>query len=444
MTNPEGSGGQGGAGAGGSGGVAGMGNSSSGASARGGAPPAGALEVDVQLASDFDPNAPGTVGIVTFSVRGAAVSSARVEFGPDTDYGSVAPVDLSEPDFRTLLLGNKPDSTVHFRVVVDTGDTTLDSGDLRFLTGPPPIPLLSSFEVIEPSLRQAGFLLTSYWRGQPDIPVFILDADGDPVWWYRSRLTGIARASLSHDGRSVWLVSGSNSGAPLERVSLDTLTVQLYEDAAGSHDITAVAGDLMAFLDYGDADCDAVTEIDVAGNQRRVFDLDAYLERTGALTCHANALRYHAESDSYVLSSLSEDVFVVARDGSAVTRLGDIVPLGNQAWGRTQHGVQLLDDAVLLFANDEGSEGGGFQSGGPSTVLEYSLVTGEESFRYETGSYSANLGDAQRLPGGNTLVVISNAGILREVTPSGEVVLQVRGTDGFGYGSWLPSLYGSE
>src|SRR5262245_49656724 len=46
--------------------------------------------VDVQLASDLNPNAPGTIGIVTWSVSAAPLASAHIEFGLDGSYGMTA------------------------------------------------------------------------------------------------------------------------------------------------------------------------------------------------------------------------------------------------------------------------------------------------------------------------------------------------------------------
>lgn len=402
----------------------------------------GVIDVDVVLASDLDANAPTTVGIVTFGLDVTDVASAVIEFGPGTDYGQVAPVPLADKTHRTLLLGNKPSSTVHFNVVVETAEGRFESGDRTFETGPAPSDIIASVTVSNQAALERGFMLLSYWRGNPEVPVLVLDADGDLVWWYRSPIGGVARAVLSHDASDLWLVSGSNAGAPVRRVSLDGLTLEEYPGTVASHDITAVAPGLMAYLDYGDPDCDGITEIATDGTMRRVFDLDSYLERDGALSCHGNALRYHEASDSYVVSSLREDVFVVPRDGGTVLRLAEIVPLGNLAWGGTQHGVHLLGESLLVFANDEGAEQAGFQSGGPSTVVEYLLATGEEIWRHQTSLYTANLGDAQRLPGGNTLVTISNAATIEQVTPSGEVAMQVRGTTGFGYSTWRRSLYG--
>jgi hypothetical protein len=57
-----------------------------------------------------------TVGIVTFSTNMASLDEANIEFGLDTTYGYIAPVDLTEPDYRTLLLGMKQDQEYNFRV----------------------------------------------------------------------------------------------------------------------------------------------------------------------------------------------------------------------------------------------------------------------------------------------------------------------------------------
>ncbi len=72
-------------------------------------------------------------------------------------------------------------------------------------------------------------------------------------------------------------------------------------------------------------------------------------------------------------------------------------------------------------------------------------MDGEEIWRYDSGDVSANLGDVQRLPGGNTLVTFSNDSIVHEVTPDKEVVLEWTGSAGtrIGYAEWRPSLYGA-
>jgi len=53
-----------------------------------------------------------TVGIVSFTSSWQNPTSAEIHFGPDTDYGLVAPVDLTEDGYRTLLLGMTQNRTV--------------------------------------------------------------------------------------------------------------------------------------------------------------------------------------------------------------------------------------------------------------------------------------------------------------------------------------------
>jgi hypothetical protein len=106
------------------------------------------------------------------------------------------------------------------------------------------------------------------------------------------------------------------------------------------------------------------------------------------------------------------------------------------AWGGTQHGHHLLDNSILVFAN----VGGGSMA---SDFIEYSLE-GQQLARYTGGGFSANLGDVQRLPGGNTLITYSNEGLIQEIDAQRNVVLEIDGgtNNSFGYSLWRETLYG--
>jgi hypothetical protein len=391
------------------------------------------FDIDVQLASDVDPDAPGTIGIVTWSVDVTSLVAARIEFGLDTTYGVTAPVDLGEAGYRTVLLGMKPERTYHLRVVAEDGTSAYASDDVTLETGPATdlVPL-ESFDVVDEAARERGFIVASYWQGEGSAVPFILDADGEIVWWFAGGPNGIARAVMSADGKNMWLIPASNTGGALVRVSMDTLDAETYADAVGSHDITPVSGATMAFIEYGESDCDSIYEIDPSGTTREVFESQGVVQANG---CHGNALRYSKKEDVYTFSDVSQDILVIDRAGEVVWRLSERVAQGNEAWGGTQHGHHLLDESIVVFAN----RGAGMEA---SSVVEYSL-TGEELLRYESGDFSANLGDVQRLPGGNTLVTFSNDSLIHEIDAEKNVVLAIDGGGSrFGYTLFRPTLYG--
>ena len=174
---------------------------------------------------------------------------------------------------------------------------------------------------------------------------FVVDTEGDLVWWHTrpgtaGGETGYARLRLSADNRSLWFAQTRNAGAPLYRVSVDTLEQQVYEEAIGSHDICAVSGSGMAYLDFGSGSCAIVVEIDETGAMKPVLDAKS-LELDG---CHINAVRYSASEDVYTVSSRTDDVLAVDREGQLLWRLSEEVELGNSAWGGQQHGTHLLTD----------------------------------------------------------------------------------------------------
>lgn len=406
---------------------------------------ADSFEVDVQLASEVDEKAPTTVGIVTWSTTLSGVDGAYVEFGPTTDYGTQASVDLSVEDHRTLLLGMKPSATYHFRVVATGDGGPTASADYTLETGAETTDVsIGSFEVLDETKREVGFTVASYWSGVGSAVAFILDQDGEIVWAYDTGITGgIARARLSDDGKNLWVISASNNGAALHRVGIDGLGGETYAANIGSHDITAVTGETMAFIEYGETDCDSIFEIDPSGTVKEVWDSEELNVGGGGsgTRCHGNALRYSEPEGLYTFSDVSTDIVKVTREGELTWKLTELVAGGNETWGGAQHGHHLLKDSIVVFANS-----GAASKAGPSAVIEYALADGAELWRYEgaDGELSANLGDAQRLPGGNTLVTFSNDSIVHEVTPEKEVVVAWKGSPNsrIGYTEWRSSLYG--
>lgn len=90
------------------------------------------------------------------------------------------------------------------------------------------------------------------------------------------------------------------------------------------------------------------------------------------------------------------------------------------------HQTTITDAGHLLLFHNSGYEG---PNGQVSQVLEYDFPTLEERWRYQgdptdpdSEFYSTTSSLATRLPGGNTLIVVSESGRAIEVTPDGDIV----------------------
>ena len=393
-----------------------------------------AFTVEAILASDEDYEAPGTVGIVTWSAAEITPEQAEIRFGLTTDYDLRAPVDLDESGFRTLLLGMKPDRTYHFQIAAESGGRAYVSEDYTIDTGPASNLVALTASVENPSLHERGYIVSTQLQSPMDdnSVVFILDPDGDLVWWYLSQVGQTSRAHISYNGKSMWLIpdQGALGSAPIQRISLDTLESTMY-DVGASHDAIPAGEDMLAFIEYGEGDCGSVFELYEDGYTREIFESSDLLPGLVPNECHTNAIRYYESEGLYSVSDYRQDIFVIDTEGVLQWRLTDYI--SRDTWGGIQHGHQLLEDSIVLFANMGGASS-------RAAVIEYALPSGEELFRYDPGIFSSYYGDAQRLPGGNTLATFSVSGIIHEVTPDGEPVMTVSGS-AMGYAHWLPSLY---
>jgi hypothetical protein len=426
----------------GSGGAGGMvGSAGSGTMGGAGAPPMGTsmFTIKVQLASDVKQTAPTTVGIVTWSVAATGITEAHINFGPDTTYGMTAPVDLTQMDYRTLLLGMKPAKTYHFQIAASDGTKTYTSDDQTVTTGAKlSASPLSSFSVKNAASLPKGFFITSFWQGTNSKLPFIFDTDGDVVWWYTAAsgesTDGISRARMSADSQSIWLVNETLNGSPLRRVTIDGLTTQTYSTTKASHDIAAVSADTMAYLDYSESDCNSIFEINNAGTTKEVFEPTGIVNGTSFPTCHGNSVRYSKKEDYYTYSDWQQDVLAVDRTGKVQWRLGQKVSGGNSTWGSAQHGQQLLDSSILIYANNAAGMS-------KSQAIEYGL-DGSLIKKFTSNGGATNFGDVQRLSNGNTVITYSTSNLIQEVDKSDTVVLEVKGSGSFGYVEFRESLYG--
>lgn len=441
----------------------------------GGSAPTGACTFDVKASLS---TAIGTVGIVEWSVSGLpSVESAEIEFelvnpaNDEMNRGGKAPV--SEPKAsgnRTLLLGLKGNRDYTFRVVASGGGTSCQSDSQSIKTGP----VANSVPSVQVSTNNAGaraggFIITSGGVGNlggpggggGNSPVFILDADGDVVWWF-SAPNQTSRAHMSWEGTDMWMMALNvqNTGGQMRRVSMDGLDVQMSVSGleGGHHDFTVAPGGVVTVISWTSAGTDPpshIIERSPDGMLKTVATLDSKYYAGGQSafggsgTFHANAIHFHLgnpddpSDDAYTISDRNPNLFIkIKRSGELLWQFGGSNPVGKSfmvAGGTWQvnHGHHLQPNGNFLFFNN-----GNF--GGQSMVLEYKLDetswTAQKVWEYRPPA-SPTLGDAQRLPNGNTLVTSSSTGTIQEVTSGGQVIQEFK-TASLGYADWRPTLYG--
>jgi len=158
---------------------------------------------------------------------------------------------------------------------------------------------------------------------------------------------------------------------------------------------------------------------------------------------HTNSLIYHEDTGAWTVTMRQWDATArLDADGSLRWMVGG--PLDSFAlapgtrWHRHGHMSDAWDDRLLVFDN------GNHDPDPVSRAVEYRVdedarvVEEVWSFDHPDGGFVTHLGDARRLPGGNTLIAWSADGILTEVTPEGEVVWEVRADQKIGRVEFVP------
>ena len=405
-----------------------------------------------------------TVGVITWSTNLEGLSTAEIQFGIDEGYGMVAPVDLEQADYRTLLLGMKQDSTYHYRVAVSDGTSVCFGADQTIDTGT----LATEAPTVSAQAGVAdGFMVLS--RGDEAL---VLDRDGDVVW-AMDMGGSVFSAHMSWDGRYLFGRDtgpfDAGDGGTFHRVAMDgTGLVTIDAPGGDHHDFTAIPEGI-AYLAKSDAgECDQIyTASDELTDGTALVDIWEIFEffpatgggiGVGNELCHANRIHYFADGDFFTVSDRNKNaVAIFGSDGSPVRSIGK-APTGDwtshiQAEGantdwNVQHGHHLYaDDKLLVFSND---------SSGGSAMLHYT-IDGDSAvldWKYADAGASMTQGDVQHLPNGNFLVTASNNGVIHQLGPDQALLATYtfpagQGGPGMGMGMgvgyvWFrPTLYGA-
>ena len=350
--------------------------------------------------------------------------------------------DLEAGAQEQLLLGIPYGSVVSLRLV-ETGDAgTATSDDVSLAT-----------DKLPGGIPEAELLTADADRYDPDRPwllagvydwTIILDRQGRVVW---ASETPLLRSTLqpqpSADGGDLLIDHGSFWGlfdggarSQVQRMKIDGTVVDTYDTYGLHHPFTELPDGSIVWGAM-DGDNETLERLNPDGTQERITSCHALLgSYDGEGYCGTNTIRYSPEHDSFLWSLYSHDTIfeVDASTGEALHTFGQhedawaFDPPESGFWW--QHGGHYTEAGTLLLSTylaDEDAE---------LVVREYELDEDAQtlrqvwSFRGDEAVQGETMGEAHRLPGGNTLHNYGQGQRVREVTPDGEVVWDVTWTGG--------------
>lgn len=396
----------------------------------------------------------GSVGVVEFSSTEAGVTGATIEFGKTTDYGIVAPVDLSEPNYRTLLLGLPFNSTVNYRIVLQAGSKSCASENQTMTLNGPPNGVQAGVTVTggDGTETADGYIVSSVYNGGI---VFITNMMGELVWLKNVVLNDSSQAKLSWDGKYIYARNGNPggmNGGQLVSVKMDGSGEETIPASTSHHDFAFLPDGKLLYVRRSETvtNCDVVVERTPEGTESVLFEvadsLPTFTKGGTADGCHTNSIRYNQHDASITLSMLTIDTILNFDLATKATNwvIGAQDPTLNMnglTWD-VQHGTFMTDSDTLYFFNNGGNSKVG---DGNSVIVKASLAGGSVTVApefFDSSNNTMSQGDVQVLPNGNVLVTYSNPGISIEFSPSGSAVKTFKYAGGVGYANYRTSLYG--
>ncbi len=377
-------------------------------------------------------------------VRWEQLASAEgwVEYSVDGDWHSSPTRELEEGSQEQLLLGIPYGEDVSLKLVQTGEDGTATSDAVSIGT-----------DGLPGGIPEAEVLSADPDRYDPHRPwllagvydwTIILDRRARVVW---AAETPLLRSTLqpqpSWDGTDLLIDNGSFWGlfdggarSTVIRMKIDGSSEETYDTAGLHHPFTELPdGSLVWAAMSGDGE--TLQRLTPDGTEESLASCRALLGGLGDKGyCGSNTIRYDADRDSFLWSFYSHDTVVeVDRATGAALR---IFGQHEDAWAFDppesgfwwQHGGYFTEEGTLLISSYVAEDDDEL------VVREYELDEASEtlrqvwSYRGDEAVHGETMGEAWRMPGGNTLHNYGEGQRVREVTPEGDVVWEVSWSGG--------------
>ncbi|MEQ1571768.1 MAG: hypothetical protein ABMA64_39435, partial [Myxococcota bacterium] len=379
----------------------------------------------------------GSLLIVSWTQSAQATVHVEYAFDPG-DWRSSPPRALGAGAHEELVLGVPYGAAVDWRVVADA----VSSPDQSSHTDPLPA-----------SIPEVQLLVSEPTRQDPDSPYWLLSLAGEPSWalivdrsarvvWASPSPPGtlVMHPRVAADGRSLYIdrntywTTFDASAATVVQWRIDGTLVHEFATPGAHHPFTDLPDGGVAYgalVGYYDTEYIQIVHPD--DSSETLWDCGEWLDGLGGGGyCGSNTLSYDASSDTLWLSLFSIDtvVGVDAATGVAERWFGQAPgsysfdPPESQFWW--QHGGHVTAAGTFLTSSDLTS------SGVETVAREYEIDDVNQvlrevwNFGIGDGVYGQYMGEAHRLGNGNTLHNTGGEARVREATPEGEVVWDVR------------------
>ncbi len=385
-----------------------------------------------------------------------------VDFGRDGELGFSTPQE-EEPstEHQFTLLGMHPLDNVAIEAFTQVDGLTMSvGGQVTIPNAPSSLPDLE-VTVYDPERMDAAPYVLGVTQGSN----LIFGMDREANWlWYKDLGDDYCSFELepSPDGKSLFY----NVFAYPFTTEMGAFATHAFDDSQydeivtdGAHHSFAVLpdgtvgfiiADIQDWLNpetskYESVVGDTITELAPDGSWTEVYNTWGTLEvvphdswnvvfyTEGHDWTHGNSLYYYEDTNTYLLSLGNIDL-VLEVDRATGDILRSFGPDGEYTFAEGtepfdfQHDVHWTDDGNLIMTT--------MLDGTRIIAAEYSVdestktMTRIWSHGEDDTFYAIALGQASRLPNGNTLVSFGTAGTMREVTPEGDIVWEVQGDVG--------------
>jgi hypothetical protein len=400
-----------------------------------------------------------SIVVVTWTQDAGAKVSARYSFDAGATSLETPTWTLGSGDQRILLLGIPYDTDVTWSLVVDGKEIVPATPTFHTGSAPSGLPEVDDVsgdpKAWDPTTR---YVLTCYApQGSGDSWSVVLDRQGRVVWALPTEANRVSfQTQPSYDGKNIlvdydsfWGAFDGGDASQVVRFDIEGTELDRYDTPGMAHPFAELPDGSIIWGAIEGFTGESLQKRDPYGVQTELFDCEGYLNSiaVGTPNCGSNAISWNESTGTILYSNYSlNSIFELDTKGDVLRTFGEIPGSYTFADSDTtfywQHGAYFLPDGHLLLSTRE------TETANETVVREYEIgkdeLTEVWSFGEGEGVYARIMGEARRLPGGNTLHNYGTTPRFREATPKGDVVWDLSWRDSMtvGHEAMYEDLYG--